>query len=124
MQVISQNRDQFQDIREILQRHSNLQSSLSKLQKEESRIDSDLKKLKNEYSSYLKKKSSEILMLNLENGKLENDLEVLFVFIFVSYWSVFSFIVFQISILENNWSVKDEHIIISPQPHITLIYHS
>ena len=85
VQVISQNRDQFQDIREILQRHSNLQSSLSKLQKEESRIDSDLKKLKNEYSSYLKKKSSEILMLNLENGKLENDLEVLFVFIFVSY---------------------------------------
>jgi hypothetical protein len=74
--VINQNQDQFQDISEILSRHRNLSSSLGKLSKEEKRIENDLTTLKAQYSSYIKNTANEILLLNLEIGKLEKQIEV------------------------------------------------
>ena len=82
MRVISKNQEQFQDIGEILLRHRNLKSSLQRLWNEEKRVDVGLQRLKIDYSNYLKSKSNQILLLNLEIGGFENQLEV----ILIRFW--------------------------------------
>jgi hypothetical protein len=74
--VINQNQDQFQDIGEILSRHRNLSNSLGKLSEEDKRIENDLVNLRIQYSSYIKNTANEILLLNLEIGKLEKKIDV------------------------------------------------